>query len=198
MEKAKIEWKEAKASRSRNGQAFVGECEGFQLRASWDYDESYDFSHYGSFCEERSIGHKDFAIRNPNAWRKRDLGNGTDSWVRVENRCYGWFKLENHPKDEVEWYMKNENMPEREAWQKVLDRERETVQKLADGDLFGIIVKVSAYREGVELGCAVISGVEVENYVKDEDVFAALSDHGLVEEAVEEAKKTLKDLCTCH
>lgn len=193
----KIEWKEKKGRYGREQQTFAAEVEGFQVRLTWDYDEFYDFSDYGKFCEARDLSPKKFAIRNPNAWSKRDLGNGTDSWVRVDSRIFGWFQLENHPKDEVPYYVK-EGMTEKEAWEKVLTRERKTVQKLADNELFAIVVTVTASRENVELGSASIGGYEVEDYVKDEDVLDAANGNGLVEEAIAEARKTLANLCTCH
>lgn len=173
---------------------FEQDIDGFLVVISYDYDGDFDFSHYGEFCEVNGFSHKDFVLRNPNCWRKVDQGNGTDSWERTSFREYPFFKLTNHPQDEVDWYMKNENMPEREAWQKVLDRERKLLRKLIDGSLFAIVVRVDVWKAGIPLGKAEIHGYEVEDYVRLEDVADAVSGNALIDEAMDKAGDALKRL----
>lgn len=182
---------------------WTGEIEGFEIRVEMTYDDSR-IDWYGDFCEKERppkwTNSKTFFVRNENAWRKRDEGNGTDSWVRTNNRVFGWFAWAMFdPEEEVAAWMKN-GLSEREAWDRVLGIIRKAVEGLAEGDLHAIVVTATAYREGIELGSASLGGIEQDSresasYNRESMIEQATD---LVAEAIHEAKKALARLCECH
>jgi type II secretory pathway component PulJ len=194
MDTTEIKFEEMKGRGGREG--LKAEVEGFDVRVTWDYDESWDYSHYGVFCEEKNAPEGAFLIRNPDAWRKVDRGEGSPSWERTSHRAWGWFAVY-EIEERVKWRMSN-GISEQEAWRDALDDARMAASKLAAGDLFGIVVTVEAWRNGVELGRASIGGIECEGWVKLETVEEAAREYGLVEEAVASAKSKLNELCVCH
>lgn len=60
------------------------------------------------------------------------------------------------------------------------------LRRLAKGDIYVAFVEVRVLWSGLPLGSAGISGVEVNT---KEDVFSAVKNYGLVEEALQEAKR---------
>lgn len=184
-------------------EVLTGEIEGFEIRVEMAYDDGM-IDWYGDFCEKERppkwTNSKTFFVRNENAWRKRDLGEGTDSWVRIDSRTYGWFAwAQFDPEEEAAAWMKN-GLSEREAWDRVLGIIRKTVEGLASGDLHAIILTATAYREGIELGSASLGGIEQDSresasYNRDSRIDHATD---LVAEAIHDAKKALAKLCECH
>lgn len=178
----------------------------FRIELQWAEEPDPDFSHYGKFCEvydrERDRAQarndpkgEDFYLRNPNAWRLEDIGNGTDSWVRVSKNNYGWFRLAEHPKHEVEYLMKEGRLTEREAWHQVLSRWNDLVEKLADGQLYHVWVGVQVFWNGEIVGEDSLGGIEIDEYLDEERMIDLAREHGVVEVALGMAQKKITKEC---
>jgi len=185
----------------------VMENGGFRVELEWYDDNGWDFSHYGSFCElERNRYGEgpakpnndpkggDFYIRNPQAWTKAAVGNGTDSWVRADRRSYGWFKLTEHPRHEVEYLMKEKGLSEREAWAHVLDRLDTLVENLA-ANTYALVINVEVFWGDELVGDATCGGIEVDGYAGDEEVIALAHDHDLISEALGYGQQKVNKMC---
>lgn len=183
----------------------------FRVEMEYEEDTDFDFSHYGEFCElPRSINGQfdhsahagndpkdgDFYMRNPAVWQKVPLGNGTDSWyrVRVANH-YGWFKLAEHPRHEVKHLMEAEGLPEREAWQKALERWPEIIEDIADGNISAIWIRVEVFWNDELIGEDSLGGIEVRDYVHEDGAIALAREHGLIDDAMREAEKKIQEFC---
>lgn len=178
----------------------------FRVELMWDTEHDWDFGHYGTFCElPKHLGADhaqagndptggDFYIRNPGAWTQRDVGNGTDSWVRVDSRSYGWFKLAEHPKWEVEALMRD-GLTEREAWKKALDRWPRIIEDLARGELYAVWMQVVVFWNDEPVGEATVGGVEVCDYVTEKDAVQLAQEHDLIDVAMYEAEGKIQELC---
>jgi hypothetical protein len=178
----------------------------FRIEVECSDDTDWEFSHYGRFCElpgngpsyQRQAGNDpkvgDFYVRNPQAWMKTGAGNGTDSWVRVNSRSYGWFKLAEHPRHEVEHLMTG-GTPEREAWKVTLDRLGELVEKVAKGDLFAVVISVTVYWNDEVVGDTVLGGIEADEYVDEAAMVQLANEHDLIDEALGYAKKKIEQAC---
>jgi hypothetical protein len=182
----------------------------FRIEVECSDDTDWDWSHYGKFCElPRSLNGQfdhstqarndpkggDFYVRNPQAWMKRDTGNGTDSWVRVgAYNNYGWFKLAEHPRHEVEHLMTG-GTPEREAWKVTLDRLDGLVEKLAAGDLTAVVISVTVYWNDEVVGDTVLGGIETDEYVDEAATVRLAEEHDLIDEALGYAKKKIEQAC---
>jgi hypothetical protein len=182
----------------------------FRIEIEYLRDDGWDFSHYGEFCElPRSVHGQfdhstqarndpkggDFYIRNPQVWRKEGTGNGTPSWLRVNNRSHGWFKLAEHPRHEVEWLIENEGLSERDAWQKVLTRRDKTIEKLASGDLYALAIMVRVYWHDEMVGDATLGGVETDVYDSEDIVRSLAAENGMIDEALGYAQKHIENVC---
>jgi len=191
-------------TQSRSGdRVWTGELDGFEIRIEMRYDD-YSPDHYGDFCEKERppkwAWHGATFVRNPNVWRKRDEGNGTDSWFRTSTREFGWFAWAWYkPEDEVALLMEG-GMPERAAWDKVNEQIRHIVAGLANGDIHNVVLEATASREYVELGSSTIGGIELDSRDSSAQNDAALRDNfaDLVHDAIETAKHKLKSLCGCR
>lgn len=181
----------------------------FRIEVQCSYDNDWEFSLYGKFCElERNrygVGPRrprndpkggDFYIRNPQVWVKRDIGNGTDSWARVGSyNNYGWFKLAEHPRHEVEYLMKENGLDERSAWQTTLDRLDGLVDKLAAGDLTAVVISVTVYWNDEVVGDTVLGGIETDEYVDEAAMVQLANEHDLIDEALGYAQKKIEQAC---
>lgn len=170
----------------------------FRVEVQWQPDDDWGFTDFGHFCETgRRYGEDvrvrndptggDFYLRSPGAWRKADIGNGTDSWVRADRSVYGWFKLADHPRHEVAAVMQTEGLTEREAWQKVLDRLNEYVAKIANNEITMVDVIVEAYWGNLRVG-HVRCAVESESYITNEKMLALVRENDLIDEVLAEAQ----------
>lgn len=182
----------------------------FRISLTWSHDNDFDFSHYGTFCEAYGSSNwdaayvynnpksGDFYIRNPEAWWKDDVGNGTDSWLRRGRSAagqYGWFRLAEHPRHEVEWLMKNENLDERTAWRKVLDRWEELVQKLVNNDISAIVVTVEVFWNNESIAVESLGGIEVDCGIDTPEVVELAREHDLLGQALAEAQRYIDNVC---
>ena len=136
----------------------------------------------------------DFYVRNPNAWRKAPSEYGADAWVRVSRHSYGWFKLAEHPRHEVEHLMTG-GTPEREAWKVTLDRLDGLVEKLAAGDLTAVVISVTVYWNDEVVGDTVLGGIETDEYVDEAATVRLAEEHDLIDEALGYAKKKIERAC---
>lgn len=177
------------------------------FRVVLEYGDDYDcdFSHYGEFCElpgrdrdeaqarnDPKGGH--FYVRNPAVWRKETMRDGNEWWRRLTHREYGWFRLSEHPRHEVE-YLMMEGMPEGEAWQKSLARWPDIVTKLAKGDLSAIWISVNVYFNDKLVGDDSCGGIEVEEFVGEDGAIDLAREYGMIAEAVQEAQKKIEEIC---
>jgi hypothetical protein len=183
----------------------------FRVELEYDDDHDFDFSHYGEFCElPRSVnGQFDhsvhagndpkggaFYMRNPTVWQKVPLGNGTDSWHRVRGAShYGWFKLAEHPRYEVEHLMKEEGLPEREAWHKTLARWPEIIEDLADGNISAIRINVEVFFNDELVGDRSLGGIEVRDYVHEDGAIALAREYEIINDALRAAEKKIEEIC---
>ena len=178
---------------------FVGTVDGFDITITSEGADGAALHWYGRFCEAHNAPSHAHLVRNPNAWQKRDTGNGTDSWVRTSSRIYGWFAWELFtPSDEVQAHIRD-GKSEREAWHLVNEMIRDTVQGLADGDIHEVIVTVTASRNGIELASE-SCGTECDSRNTREALHERIMETGLdcVAEALHHAKQALATLCACH
>ena len=180
----------------------------FRIEVECSDDTDWDWSHYGKFCElpRNRYGEGpsrprndpkggDFYVRNPNVWRKEAMGNGTPSWLRVTTSSYGWFKLAEHPRHEVEYLMREKGLDERSAWKVTLDRLDGLVEKLAAGDLTAVVISVTVYWNDEVVGDTVLGGIETDEYVDDDDVVRLAEEHDLIGEALGYAQKKIEQAC---
>ena len=188
------------------GKVTVEEHGPFRIELQYDDDYDFDFSHYGEFCElpysdkDRAQAWNDpkggnFYVRNPKVWRKRDEGLGTDSWVRSGHREYGWFKLAEHPRHEVEYLMKEEGLPEREAWQKALARWPEIIEDLADGNLSAIWISVEVFFNDELIVERSLGGIEVDTFIGDDGAKELAREYEIIDDALRAAEKKIQELC---
>lgn len=182
----------------------------FRVELEYDDDHDFDFSHYGEFCElPRSINGQfdhsvhagndpkggDFYMRNPTVWQKVPLGNGTDSWHRVRGaNHYGWFKLAEHPRHEVEALMKD-GLPEREAWQKALERWPEIIEDLADGNISAIWISVEVFFNDKPVAERSMGGIEVDTFIGDDGAKELAREYEIINDALRAAEKKIQELC---
>jgi hypothetical protein len=176
----------------RAWERFLGVRDGFDIDVKVEIDTEEDFRDYGKFCEkEREDG--GFFLRNPNVWRR----NADGEWIRTTHRQYGWWKLANDPQEEVHFRMKG-GMEEGVAWSHVLDRERETLRKIANEEITPLLVHVEASKNGIALGEIRLGSVYYGwGDLADADGDLAQIAREAIAEAVAEAKKALKTLCDC-
>lgn len=183
----------------------------FRIELEYQEDTDFDFSHYGEFCElPRSITWRfdhsahagndpkggDFYLRNPTVWQKVTLGNGTDSWHRVRgSNHYGWFKLAEHPRHEVEHLMREDGLPEREAWQKALARWPKIIEDLADGNISAICIIVEVFFNDELVGWDSLGGIEVPGYVHEDGAIALAREYEIIDDALRAAEKKIQELC---
>lgn len=183
----------------------------FRIELEYKEDYEFDFSHYGTFCElPRSINGQfdhsahagndpkggDFYLRNPLVWKKVDLGNGTPSWHRVRGANYcGWFRLAEHPRHEVEHLMREDGLPEREAWQKTLARWPEIIEDLADGNISAIWMRVEVFFNDELVGEDSLGGIEVDTFIGDDGAKELAREYGIIDDALREAEKKIQELC---
>jgi hypothetical protein len=182
----------------------------FRIEVECSDDTDWEFSHYGKFCElPRSLNGQfdhstqarndpkdgDFYVRNPNVWRKEAMGNGTPSWLRATTSSYGWFKLAEHPRHEVEYLMKEEGLDERSAWRKTLDRLESLIANLASGNMSAVVISVTVYWNDEVVGDTVLGGIETDEYVDSDDVVRLANEHDLIDEALGYAKKKIEQAC---
>lgn len=60
-----------------------------------------------------------------------------------------------------------------------------------------VVITVKVMKNGIVLGRSSLGGVENHWKTFDEEFWYAIREHGLIEEAIAEAKKALTDLCEC-
>ncbi len=178
----------------------------FRIEVECSDDTDWDWSHYGKFCELPGNGPSyrsqarndpkggDFYVRNPNVWRKYPSEYGADAWVRENRGSYGWFKLAEHPRHEVEHLMTG-GTPEREAWKVTLDRLDGLVEKLAVGSLTAVVISVTVYWNDEVVGDTVLGGIETDEYVDEAATVRLAEEHDLIDEALGYAKKKIEQAC---
>lgn len=183
----------------------------FRVELEYEDDNDWDFSHYGTFCELPRSPHgrfdhsaqahndpkgEDFYIRNPNVWKKVDGYDGSPSWVRTQlDAQYGWFKVAEHPRHEVEWLIKEEGLTEREAWKRVLTRLNGIIEDLALGNLSAMLILVEVFFNDELVGDATLGGIEVDKFIGDDGAKELAREHGLIDEAMHEAQKKIEVIC---
>lgn len=145
------------------------ERDGFTLRLSIEPDYDPDISWLGTFTDRHEPG----AVANPDG--------------RFDSRVLPWFVP---AITEDEHYrglraLKFGKARARELARSYVLHDLETARDYAP-----VIAFVTATRAGVELGRAALGGIDDENYARSWDIVG-----DLVEEALEEARTTLGQLC---
>lgn len=175
----------------------------FRVKLGWMHDDISGFDHYGEFCEVHGPGNydrpyvynapdgKDFYVKNPHAWRMDDVGLGTESWIRRSDNRWGWFRLAEHPKHEVEYLMREQGLPEREAWVSVLRRVTELVGDLANGEITQVVIQAEVYHGDARVGFSQLWGIEGPTYLNESVITGLAHECGVIDEAMHEAEKTL-------
>lgn len=179
----------------------------FRIELFWEQHHDWDYSHYGEFCElpypatsytaqaRNDPKYGPFYVRNPNAWFKERSAYGAPCWKRNGTNNYGWFKLTEHPKEEVVALMESKGMSERMAWQHVLERWADLVVNLGRGDLYAIWMRVEVYFDDELVGESSLGGIEVTGWVNDHYAQELMREYDLIDSAMVEAEAKVEAIC---
>lgn len=158
----------------QNPKTLPKEVNGFFIVVETRYDPDPDISHLGRFSNYWSKG----AIHVPES--------------RYDKNTYKWFIPAISYEETYQWYSKL-GYCKHECDCIARKYQREDMQKASEYNVY--IVSVKAIKCGVILGEASIGGCELEN---EQDTVNAVFECGLIDEAIINAEKTLKQLSECE
>lgn len=172
--------------------------DGFDIVVRVDYDEIGDRDVKWTEREWDLPDRHKSAYRNPNGRlvHDDDTYNGM-VWKGYDHR-YAYCVPTMQVVELAEYYHDHDGQSRSVALDRAREAVREVVELYNDDTYAEYVIRVTAYRNGIELGSDSLGGVSVsdgsERYelVQLEEV---LNDHGMIDNAVSEAQEALAGLC---
>lgn len=153
--------------------------DGFDVTVTIQPEEDPDISHRGEFSDDPTGHSEGYALRNYQA------GRGD----------YKWFRLTNPVPDVAKALIQHHRYGRREAYDEAWRQAKEDLRAVLDYEQ--VYVVVTASRNGVTLGRESLGGIETDGDY--DEVKAIVVGDGMIENAVDDARETLRKLCatTC-
>lgn len=180
------------------------EQDGFDIKVSSDYDEDGDLSYFGKFVDRSRLSYKD-ADKAIDRWA-RDYGERHDGKIEpyffedpsafISTREYRYVVPEADYASERRAFL-DCKMGKREADERAREVIKWQVKCLETytSTWWFINVDVKVSKEGIVLGRASIGGTESGLGDYEDPIRMIAEEHGLVDEALDEAKAMVERLC---
>lgn len=162
--------------------------DGFSVHVQYTYDEYPDVSFLGEYTDNWQPG----AIKHLGGWHTSYDGT---PYGAPDAHTYGWFIPANSAEEVRQWYRKAGH-GRHDAWLAGQRQARKDYERRDDITVY--VLKVTAYRAGVELGFDCVGGIDLGDDLPNIDANeqAAIMAIDSINSAIAEAKAAMKTIAT--